>query len=86
MSKRILFTLVLSLVPVIGLIAYTQLGAKDPEAKEAKKEEPAKAEAAATPVKPKPLSDNVKKGLSLPGQPAARGRRLGPGRRLAAGR
>jgi len=60
MSKRTMFGLVLLLVPMTGLIVLSQLGAKDPEPKK----EPAKAEAPATPVKPKPLSENVKKGLA----------------------
>ncbi len=67
MSKRILFRLVLVLTPVVGLIALSQLGAQAPESKKepAKSDKPAaKAEAPAMPVKPKPLSDGVKKGLS----------------------
>lgn len=65
MSKRILLFLVGLFVPLSGLIVLSQLGAKDPESR---KEQPTKpqssAETPATPVKPKPLSDNVKKGLS----------------------
>ncbi len=60
MSKRILFNLTLLGAPLAVLMVLTQLVAKDPEPKK----EPPKAEAPATPVKPKPLSDNVKKGLA----------------------
>jgi len=69
MKARVLFTLVLVLVPLGVGIVLTQLGARDPEPKkEPPKADqpatPAKAAVAATPVKPKPLSDNVKKGLA----------------------
>lgn len=64
MSKRLLFCLALLLMPLAGLIAMAQLGAQAPEPKKEPVNPPAKVEAAATPVKPKPLSDNVKKGLS----------------------
>jgi hypothetical protein len=62
--------LVLSLAALTGLIVLTHLAAQDPEPKKeppappAKADAPAaKADAPATPVKPKPLSDGVKKGL-----------------------
>jgi hypothetical protein len=63
MSKRVLSNLALLLAPLAGLFVLTQIGAKDPEPK---KEPPAspKAEAPATPVKPKALSAEVKKGLA----------------------
>lgn len=65
MKKRVLLFLVGLFVPLSGLIVLAQLGAKDPETL---KEPPAKpqpaAETPATPIKPKPLSDNVKQGLS----------------------
>jgi hypothetical protein len=64
MNKRIVFGLSLLLVPLVGLIVLSQLGAKDPEPKKESANPPAKAEAPATPVKPKPLTENVKKGLS----------------------
>jgi Skp family chaperone for outer membrane proteins len=64
-SVKLRFTFVLA--ALAGLLALAGLGAKDAEPKK----EPAKADASkgeaadpATPVKPKPLSDNVKKGLS----------------------
>jgi hypothetical protein len=66
-----MFCLVLSFGLLAGLIALTQLNARQPEPKKepanppAQVETPAaKAEAPATPVQPKPLSDNVKKGLA----------------------
>jgi Prenyltransferase and squalene oxidase repeat len=64
MSKRFLFCLFLLLAPLAGLIALAQLGAQNPESKKEPANPPAKVEVAATPVKPKPLSDNVKKGLA----------------------
>jgi len=68
MNNRIPFRLGLLLVPLAGLIALTQLGAKDPEPKKdpPKADAPpaVRADAPAMPVKPKPLSDNVKKGLT----------------------
>src|SRR5262245_21184439 len=64
MSKRMIWGLALSGAVLAGLFALTQLGAKDPEPKKDAPKEPAKVEAPATPVKPKPLSDNVKKGLA----------------------
>jgi len=69
-SKRILFSLALLLVPLVALIALSQLGAKDPEPRKEVSNPPAKPDApaakpeAATPVKPKPISENVKKGLA----------------------
>jgi hypothetical protein len=63
MSKRIVFSLALFLAPLAGLVVLSQLGAKDPEPKK-EPADPPKAEAPATPVKPKPLSDQVKKGLA----------------------
>src|SRR5262245_42601915 len=63
MSKRVKFGLILSLAALAGLIVLTRLGAKDPEPKK-EPASPPKAEAPATPVKPKPISDNVKKGLA----------------------
>jgi hypothetical protein len=63
MSKRITFGLVMLLAPLAGLIVLSQLGAKDPDPKK-EPAEPPKAETPATPVKPKPLSDQVKKGLA----------------------
>ena len=71
MSKRIQFRLVLSLALLAGLIVLTRLVAQGPEPKnepaaaQANADSPAvKADAPATPVKPKPLSDSAKKGLS----------------------
>jgi hypothetical protein len=71
-----MFGLALSLAALLGLIVLTGLAAKDPEPKKeppgppAKAEPPAAKDAAAakdeapsTPVKPKPLSESVKKGL-----------------------
>jgi hypothetical protein len=63
MSKRIVFRLALLLAPLAGLIVLSQLGAKDPEPKKEPADTP-KTEAPATPVKPKALSDTVKKGLA----------------------
>ena len=60
MSKRVTYSLTLLFALLTGLIFLTQLGAENPEPKK----EPAKTDAPATPVKPKPLTDNVKKGLS----------------------
>ena len=60
MNKRRFLGMALVIVPLAGFIVLSQLGAKDTEPKK----EPAKAEAPATPVKPKPLSDSVKKGLT----------------------
>src|SRR5262249_59386767 len=60
MSKHFPIGLALA-VAAAGLVLLTQLGAKDPP--ESKKEAP-KTEAAATPVKPKPISEHVKKGLA----------------------
>jgi hypothetical protein len=62
MSKRVLSNLALLIAPLAGLFVLTQIGAKDPEPK--KETAPPKAEAPATPVKPKPLSAEVKKGLA----------------------
>jgi Prenyltransferase and squalene oxidase repeat len=80
MSKRSMFSLVLILVSLAGLITLAQVGAEDPApmkkvpepaskaeapAAPVKSAEPASvAETPATPVTPKPLSDNVKKGLA----------------------
>lgn len=66
MNKRSLFPILLVL-PLAGF-CLAQLGAKDPEPKKEPAKPaaaaPAKAEAPATPVKPKPLSEQVKKGLA----------------------
>jgi hypothetical protein len=69
MSKRIVLCLVVLTVALAGSLVLTQLSAQGPEPKKeptppAKTETPAKDEAPATPVKPKPLSENVKKGLA----------------------
>jgi hypothetical protein len=71
MSKCITFCLVLSLAVLAGILVLTQLVAqappstKEPVAPQAKAESPAaKTEVPATPVKPKPLSPSVKKGLA----------------------
>jgi hypothetical protein len=65
MSRHIPFGLALSTAVAAGLLLLSQLGATDPSqpAKEAPKAE-AKAEAPAAPVKPKPISETVKKGLA----------------------
>jgi hypothetical protein len=61
MSKRVLSNLAVLIAPLAGLFVLTQIGAKDPEPK---KDAPPKAEAPATPVKPKAISGDVKKGLA----------------------
>jgi hypothetical protein len=62
MRKRAVSNLALLIAPLAGLFVLTQIGAKDAEPK--KETPPPKAEAPATPVKPKPLSAEVKKGLA----------------------
>ena len=59
MSKRVIVSLVLVFVPLAGLMVLSHLGARDAQPKKE-----AKADTPATPVKAKPLSDNVKKGLA----------------------
>jgi hypothetical protein len=63
MNKHDRFSTVLALVALAGLIGLAQLSARDTEPKKEPAKPPAEAEAPATPVKPKPLSDQVKKAL-----------------------
>jgi hypothetical protein len=63
MNKRVQFSRVLLLGALAGLIILTQLSAQDSKPKTEPGEPAAKSETPTTPVKPKPLSDQAKKGL-----------------------
>jgi hypothetical protein len=63
MRRQSKFGLGLLYAAVVAVLAGLYASGGEPKKEEAKKDEP-KAEAAATPVKPKPLSESVKKGLA----------------------
>jgi hypothetical protein len=68
MNRKCRFALGLLVVALAGLATLAGLQAQDRELKkasDAKSETPAKSEAAATPVKPKPLTESVRKGLAF---------------------
>ncbi len=67
MNRKCCFALGLLVVALAGLAILAGLQAQDRDLKkasDAKSETPAKSEAAATPAKPKPLTESVKKGLA----------------------